>query len=147
MQAKAYSLRDVQGFLDYCADANVKLVRAQYLKELHQQGRKWPRRQEAEVDKTSDGQSALLSHQELQEKMADGWVVNPGAVGRTHRFTVFALSHVWESREHPDPSGFQPGTQRFVCHASQVCTLASRNSLNVFIYIYIFGYLNMYLYK
>ena len=75
----------------------MRLLRPQYLQELHEAGRTWPRRQEAEQEYTKDGKEALYTQEELQEKVCLGW----------ERFTVFALSHVWEAREHPDPARHQ----------------------------------------
>ena len=60
------------------------LVRPEYLVQLHREGRVWPRRQEAERE--------------------------PGALYRPPKkeyFRFIAISHAWESREHPDPCGFQ----------------------------------------
>ncbi|CAE7555590.1 ANK1, partial [Symbiodinium natans] len=97
LMAAQYSLRDTAGLVGFCRDADVRLLRPQYLQELHEAGRAWPRRQEAEQEYTKDGKEALYTQEELQEKVCLGW----------ERFTVFALSHVWESREHPDPARHQ----------------------------------------
>ena len=115
LQVATYSLKDSQGLLEYCADAQVRLVRGDFLRELHAAGRTWPRRQEAEQANTKDGRPALLSQDELEERLRSQWKLN-SLGGRTHSFSVIALSHVWECREHPDPAGFQPGAPA-VCSA------------------------------
>ena len=60
------------------------LVRPEYLVQLHREERVWPRRPEAERE--------------------------PGALCRPAEgeyFRFIGISHAWESREHPDPCGFQ----------------------------------------
>ena len=105
MQVAVYSLRDEKGLLAYCRDAKVRLVRADFLRELLAEGRTMPRRQEAEGMRTKDGRPALLTQEELEAKLPGG------QVGGTHRFSVMALSHSWESREIPDVARFQQGPQ------------------------------------
>ncbi|CAE7590111.1 Nlrc3 [Symbiodinium natans] len=100
-QVAIYSLRDKNGLLAYCRDAKVRLVRADFLRELLAEGRTMPRRQEAEGMRTKDGRPALLAQEELEAKLPGG------QVGFTHRFSVMALSHSWESREIPDVARFQ----------------------------------------
>ena len=102
-QVAIYSLRDEDGLLAYCRDAKVRLVRADFLRELLAEGRTMPRRQEAEGMRTKDGRPALLAQEELEAKLPGG------QVGFTHRFSVMALSHSWESREIPDVARFQQG--------------------------------------
>ncbi|CAJ1339818.1 unnamed protein product [Effrenium voratum] len=87
----------MSGLLVFLRDANVRLVRAQFLRELHQAGHAWPRRQEAETARTASGETALLSHDELEQKATQG----PRA------FSILSFSHCWEAKEHPDPLGYQ----------------------------------------
>ena len=72
-------------FLEYVLAADIKFVQASYLADLFQGGRVLPRRQEAEGE--------------------------PGALFQpdqtTQHFKYIAISHCWESREHPDPYGHQ----------------------------------------
>ena len=121
-QVTIYSLRDQSGLLTYCRDAKVRLVRADFLRELLAEGRTMPRRQEAEGMRTKDGRPALLKQEELEAKLPGGWV------DKTHRFSVMALSHSWESREIPDLDRFQQGApaqrHRFslaICWLCPVC--------------------------
>ncbi|CAE7494895.1 NLRP5 [Symbiodinium sp. CCMP2592] len=79
-----YSLYSFEDFRRYIIEADIKLVRPQYLRELLAQGRIFPRRQEAEKE--------------------------PGALFKPteeDNFRVVTISHSWESMEHPDPCGFQ----------------------------------------
>ena len=65
-------------------EAEIRLVRPEFLVELHEKKKLLPRRQEAE---------------DL-----------PGAffVPTLHeQFQVISISHCWEAKEHPDPYGFQ----------------------------------------
>ena len=103
-QVAIYSLRDQSGLLAYCRDAKVRLVRADFLRELLAEGRTMPRRQEAEGMRTKDGRPALLAQEELEAKLPGG------QVEWAHRFSVMAVSHSWESREIPDLARFQRGT-------------------------------------
>ena len=117
-QVAIYSLKDEKGLLAYCRDAKVRLVRADFLRELLAEGRTMPRRQEAEGMRTKDGRPALLAQEELEAKLPGGRVVK--GVGSTHHFSVLALSHSWESREIPDLARFQqgaPAQQRRVSRA------------------------------
>ena len=102
--AQAYSLTcltEIDDLLAFLLDADVRLVRGAYLQELHAEGRPLPRRQEAELERTRAGREALLSHEEIAERLRSP---------RSHkRFAVIAVSHCWEAREHPDPARFQLG--------------------------------------
>ena len=71
-------------FLEFVEAADIKFVTADYLQRLHRRGRVWPRRQEAE----RDGELFQPTRQMLH-------------------FSFIAISHCWESREHPDPHGYQ----------------------------------------
>ncbi|CAJ1454870.1 unnamed protein product, partial [Effrenium voratum] len=92
-----YDLQNMSGLLAFLRDANVRLVRPQFLRELHQAGRAWPRRQEAETARTASGETALLSHDELEQKAKQG----------CQAFSILSFSHCWEAKEHPDPLGYQ----------------------------------------
>ncbi|CAK9108911.1 unnamed protein product [Durusdinium trenchii] len=73
-----------QAFRRYCINANIALVRPEFLEELCNDERVWPHRQEAEAI--------------------------PGALYKPRpdeKFFFIGISHCWESREHPDPFGFQ----------------------------------------
>ncbi|CAJ1354094.1 unnamed protein product, partial [Effrenium voratum] len=87
----------MSGLLVFLRDANVRLVRPQFLRELHQAGHAWPRRQEAETARTASGEPALLTHDELEQKAKQGW----------RAFSILSFSHCWEAKEHPDPLGYQ----------------------------------------
>ena len=121
-QVAIYSLRDKSGLLAYCRDAKVRLVRADFLRELLAEGRTMPRRQEAEGMRTKDGRPALLAQEELEAKLPGGHVE------WTHRFSVMALSHSWESREIPDVARFQQGAPaqwlRFAICNCKLCAVA-----------------------
>ena len=81
-----------------------------------------PRRQEAEGMRTKDGRPALLAQEELEAKLPGG------QEGLTHRFSVMALSHSWESREIPDVARFQQGAPaqwlRFAICNCKLCAVA-----------------------
>ena len=78
----------MSGLLVFLRDANVRLVRAQFLRELHQAGHAWPRRQEAETARTASGEPALLTHDELEQKAKQG----------ERAFSILSFSHCWEAK-------------------------------------------------
>ncbi|CAE7819871.1 unnamed protein product, partial [Symbiodinium sp. KB8] len=89
------------GFL---LNADIRLVRLEYLQELVAEGRPLPRRQEAEhATVKATGQTVLVSHAEMlacAEKLGrsrSGHMASP----------IIVVSHCWETREHPDPWGYQ----------------------------------------
>ncbi|CAJ1449725.1 unnamed protein product [Effrenium voratum] len=86
-----YDLKDPKALADFLQDADIRLVRAKYLYQLHEQKTPLRRRQETELDP-----AALVSHAEVRE-----W-----AEGRREAI-LCAVSHSWESCEHPDPCCFQ----------------------------------------
>ncbi|CAK8999442.1 Protein NLRC3 [Durusdinium trenchii] len=77
-------LNSFEAFRRYCINANIALVRPEFLEKLCQEGRVWPRRQEAE--------------------QIPGALYKPGP---DDEFSFIGISHCWESREHPDPFGYQ----------------------------------------
>eukprot|EP00438_Fugacium_kawagutii_P027789 Skav220644 [mRNA] locus=scaffold112:658979:660630:- [translate_table: standard] len=94
-----YDLTDPKEFARFLQDADIGLIRLEYLVHLVLSKRLLPRRQEAEGEVfTKDGEtrSALVSHEELQ-RWSHG----------TQIAQICSISHAWETREHPDPCGHQ----------------------------------------
>ncbi|CAE7833762.1 nhaD [Symbiodinium sp. CCMP2592] len=96
-EPKRYDLAQKQGLADFLKDADIRLVRADFILKLHRAGQRLPRRQEAESAYV-DARTALVTHEEVQA-WADGQV--PAGT------RMVSLSHCWESREHCDPYGYQ----------------------------------------
>ncbi|CAE7712386.1 Nlrp4b [Symbiodinium sp. CCMP2456] len=71
----------------YVVRSDIRFVQPDYIIRLHQEGRVFPRRQEAE------GEEGALFQLHPTAQAGD--------------FKYVAVSHCWESREHPDPHGFQ----------------------------------------
>lgn len=96
-------LVDPRQLAKYLIEADVGLVRAQYLWQLHREGGSLPRRQELDgvrfplADREHD---CLVRPDELRHWAEDDSPQRP---------QIFAISHCWESREHPDPCGYQLG--------------------------------------
>ena len=69
-----------------------------YLYKLRQAGQKLPRRQEADFERcgANDAKPALVGHDEVKKWAKD-----------TKKAIICSVSHGWETREHPDPCGFQ----------------------------------------
>ena len=78
-----------QDFVNFVLHADIKFVRQDYIQKLCQQGQVWPRRQEAEE--------------------VDDALMQPN-IDEEDTFKYVAVSHAWESREHPDPYGYQLAT-------------------------------------
>ena len=78
-----FALNSWSDFLRYVIEADIHFVRPHFLLRLNEEGKVWPRRQEAELV------DALYKPR----------------IGQ--RFQFIAISHCWEAREHPDPLGFQ----------------------------------------
>ncbi|CAE7231874.1 LRRC74B [Symbiodinium sp. CCMP2592] len=76
-----------EDFRDYVVRSDIRFVRPDYILRLHAEGRVFPRRQEAEAE-----EGALFQ-------------LDPAT--QAGDFKYVAVSHCWESREHPDPHGFQ----------------------------------------
>ncbi|CAE7635744.1 NLRC3 [Symbiodinium necroappetens] len=81
-KSKRYDLAQKQGLADFLKDADIRLVRADFILKLHREGQRLPRRQEAESAYV-DCRTALVTHEEVQV-WADG-----------------------KAREHCDPYGYQ----------------------------------------
>ena len=67
-QDETGSLMDPRVLALFLLDADIKLVRFEFLLELHESKRVWPRRQEAESLSTASGQPALMSHRDWLRK-------------------------------------------------------------------------------
>ena len=93
---------DSDRLAEFLVAADIRLVRFEFLEELHASGRLWPRRQEAESIKLSDGRPALLSHEE-----ALAWAQAMRRSPKDQR--IISISHCWETMQHADPWGFQLG--------------------------------------
>ena len=63
--------------------------------KLHKERKVILRRQETEREQCDDGRPALVSREEMET-----WESERDAL-------IMAVSHTWETREHPDPCGFQ----------------------------------------
>ena len=106
-EEKEYDLENPQHFLDFLMDANIRLVRGEYLFHLEKAKRIWPRRQEAEHEtfKDEDGlvKTALVTIEEYKNGIYRGYRQ------KQIRSVVRSISHSWEAKQHPDPFGFQAG--------------------------------------
>eukprot|EP00434_Breviolum_minutum_P029065 symbB.v1.2.025710.t2/scaffold2513.1/size77311/3 len=94
-----YNLKDPKAFAQFVQDANIGLVRFEYLKELAKSKRPLPRRQEADMERfrvAGEEVTALVSHEEI-ESLAK----------RSQNAIICSISHAWETREHPDPCRYQ----------------------------------------
>ena len=95
-EEKEYDLENPQHLIDFLIDANIRLVRTEYLFHLGRVKRLWPRRQEAEhetfQDKDGSVKTALVTLEEYKK----------GPMG-----AIVSISHCWEAKQHPDPFGFQ----------------------------------------
>jgi len=108
---EGFDLQDPQAYIDFLIAANIRLVRLEFLKELHDNGLPMPRRQEAELLRTKDGATALVELKEYKQLRIDkitGRVSAPKSDMPTVHFV--SISHMWEAREHPDPWGHQLST-------------------------------------
>jgi len=76
-----------EDFRAYVIRSDIRFVRPDYIRKLRREGRVFPRRQEAE------GEEGALFQLDPATQAGD--------------FKYVAVSHCWESREHPDPHGFQ----------------------------------------
>ena len=93
---KAKSLTDPRGLALFLVDCDIRLIRVEYLQELRRNKESLPRRQEAE--KLSD---ALITHSEVL-----AWAHRMSKDKRSKQ-RILAISHSWESKQHPDPWNFQ----------------------------------------
>ena len=60
-------LQDPKAFIEFLISANIRLVRLEFLLELHEDGRSLPRRQEAEAMRTRNGDTALVEIHEYEK--------------------------------------------------------------------------------
>lgn len=88
-----YNLKSPEDLIALLEEADIRLVRGEFLLKLHQKSETMIRRQELE---TQHGHIALVSQEELRD-----W-----SAGRI-KPQICSVSHCWESREHPDPFGYQ----------------------------------------
>ena len=104
-----YDLKDSGSLLRFLHEADVRLVRLEYLRELCRKGRRLPRRQEAEKERTESGEAALvddiLSCVKINEQT--GHMSTESQEGQMVEVRLVSVSHAWESMQHPDPWGFQ----------------------------------------
>ncbi|CAE7325732.1 unnamed protein product, partial [Symbiodinium sp. CCMP2456] len=110
--SESYGLVEPRSLISFLSDADVRLVRLEYLIELRESGRVLPRRQEAEAERTASDKPALVGVDELKEVMINEetahmsmMVRNPAPRQVTVR--IVSVSHVWESMQHPDPWRFE----------------------------------------
>ena len=73
-----------------------RLLGSRYLYDLRKSKDTLPRRQEADSARCANGETALVTHDELK-----AWAKDPT------RAIICSISHAWETREHPDPCGYQ----------------------------------------
>jgi len=106
--SESYGLVEPRSLISFLSDADVRLVRLEYLIELRESGRVLPRRQEAEAERTASDKPALVGVDELKEVMINEetahmsmMVRNPAP--RLVTVRIVSVSHVWESMQHPDP--------------------------------------------
>ena len=84
-------LKNVQNFV-----LLQRLLGSRYLYDLRRSKDTLPRRQEADSARCANGETALVTHDELK-----AWAKDPT------RAIICSISHAWETREHPDPCGYQ----------------------------------------
>ncbi|CAE7800747.1 Ank3 [Symbiodinium sp. CCMP2592] len=88
-----YDLFSERDLINFLLDADVRLVRLEYLQELQAARRLWPRRQEAEQELLRDGRSALVTREELQRlEPGDGQEANAVQVLRQGYQTYFDVT-------------------------------------------------------
>lgn len=68
---RGFDLQDPQAYIDFLIAANIRLVRLEFLKELHENALPMPRRQEAELLRTKDGATALVELTEYKQLRID----------------------------------------------------------------------------
>ncbi|CAE7685852.1 Nlrc3 [Symbiodinium sp. CCMP2592] len=96
-EAKRYDLAEKKGLAGFLIDADIRLVRADFILKLQREGQRLPRRQEAESAYVH-GRTALVTHEEVQ-----AWADS----GEPEDNAIVSVSHCWESKEHCDPYGYQ----------------------------------------
>ena len=110
-QPTCYDLSDPRSLIRYLIDADVRLVRLEYLLELRESGRVLPRRQEAEKERTACGAPALVDREKLKElnineETGHLSMLLRDPMPRSASVHIVSISHVWESMQHPDPWRF-----------------------------------------
>lgn len=121
-RGKKYDLKWSSSLVGFLIDADIRLVRAEYLLKLAQSRLLCPRRQEAELEKFEDVQgssrTALVTTEEMKSLQyfpgpvrgpfpatVDGYFKASNA--RSKQILIVSVSHCWESQQHADPWGFQ----------------------------------------
>eukprot|EP00434_Breviolum_minutum_P044964 symbB.v1.2.040219.t1/scaffold7081.1/size14668/2 len=124
-------LEDPASLATFLVTANIKLIRAEYLVHLVTEGRRLPRRQEAEgetfVDRAGKTRSALVDHEEVQ-----AWASG------SKEAIIASVSHAWEAREHPDPCGCQ--LEQVAQHASLFAAAFAADIWLFFDYVSLFQF-------
>ena len=64
-------LQDPKEFIEFLISANIRLVRLEFLLELHEDGKALPRRQEAETMRTRNGDTALVELHEYKKLLVN----------------------------------------------------------------------------
>ena len=64
-------LQDPKEFIEFLISANIRLVRLEFLLELHEDGKALPRRQEAEAMRTRNGDTALVELHEYTKLLVN----------------------------------------------------------------------------
>ena len=113
--SRSYDLTDPRDLICFLQEADVRLIRLEYLIELRESGRALPRRQEVETERTASGAPALVDAKELKELSINDMTGHVSTMIRhpmSRPVTVHfvSVSHVWESKQHPDPWRFPPPT-------------------------------------
>ena len=122
LDTREYTLTKPQDLIDFLVDANVRLVRFEYLRMLARTKQLCPRRQEAELEEFQDDRgnvcTALATLEELKE-LKYYPCLETGDKSVRASFSLFlgntapkpvlivSVSHCWESQQHADPWGFQ----------------------------------------
>ncbi|CAE7538418.1 NLRC3 [Symbiodinium sp. CCMP2456] len=100
------SLKNPKHLQNFLVEANIRLVRLEYLFKLAEAGRIWPRRQEGEAEEfeDSDGKirTALVTIEEIRNRK-----LQLGDASKQGDRVILSVSHTWESQQHPDPWGWQ----------------------------------------
>jgi len=114
-QDESYDLQGRKAFAKFLIDADIRLVRGRFFKKLHRDGLTLPRRQEAEFMTvglvpalvTLEEVKMWAEAEEIEEntRHLDDWEVAERKAARQAK--IVSVSHVWESREHADPHGYQ----------------------------------------
>ncbi|CAE7453862.1 ABCA5 [Symbiodinium sp. CCMP2592] len=101
---KDESLTDPKCLKNFLREADIRLVRLEYLYKLAEAGRVWPRRQEADGEEFEDFdgkiRTALVTMEEIRNPRLR---FGEGGGDRI----ILSVSHTWESQQHPDPWGWQ----------------------------------------